>query len=305
MKILNNNQNILSHLKEGFDDFYNDRLEFKICGSSQELFENSEEYDILISDFSKVHTEPENYKNIAYAVMSCDKSENPEFPYFEIYQNVHEIYKSLESIIEGYKSGKYNYKELFKIKLYETAVFFSCNGGAGSTTMAKAYALEKSEYNNSVYIPFVPFSSESCDNKFGISEILSGKTILNFDNEKLLKLNPVDSPADLEKYDFSVFDKYKEKVYISVDADFSCYPVLSVLLKSADKVYFVVSDDKSIQKISAMKKYAGMICPESVKKVKLIYNNYNGKKTDFTDAIFVKHIDSSQVIENISKEVSL
>lgn len=305
IKILNDNQNILNHLKEGFDDFYSDKLEFKICHSSQELFENSEEYDILISDFSKVHTEPENYKDTAYAVMSCDKSGNPEFPCFEIYQNVHEIYKNLNSIVEEYKSKKYDYRKLFKIKPYEMAVFFSCNGGAGSTTIAKAYALNKSQHNNSVYIPFVPFSSENCDNKFGISEILSGETVLNFENEKLLKLNPIDIPTDLEKYDFSVFDKYKEKIYLSVDADFSCYTVLPVLLKSADKIYFVISDDKSSLKVSAMKKYVSAICPESVGKIKLVYNNYNGNNADFTDAISIKHIDNSEIIENISREVSL
>lgn len=280
--------NVGKRIKDGFEDFYKESVDFKLCKNSDELFEDSEECNLLIADFSSINTK--KYINTAYAVMASDKNKNPDFPSFEIYQNVHDMYNDFLNIISEYKSGKYNYKKLFKLKFSEISVFFSCGGKAGAATVSKAYALNKSKKAYSVYIPFVPFSDEPCDNKFSISEILSGEKSFIPDNT-YSKLNPVTNPEELKNLDFSIFDSYEKNIYICVNADFSYIQMLPYLLDVADRIFFVVSDNEHIIKVNSMKNYAEKICENFNDKFTMIYNNAD-KDSSFSDGISINHMNN-------------
>lgn len=295
------NANIGNHIKDGFDDFYKEKVDFQLCENCDELFENSQECNLLIADFSSINADSGKYIDTAYAVMSCDKNKNPDFPCFELYQNVHDMYNEFLNIISEYKSGKYSYKKLFRLKFSEISVFFSCGGGAGATTVSKAYALNKSKKAESVYVPFMPFSDEPCDNRFSVSEILSGKKSLISDNNSTYSaLNPLNSPEELQKLDFSIFDSYEKKIYVCVDADFSYIQNLPYLLNIADKIFFVVSDKKHNIKMNAMKKYAESICRDFKDKITVIHN-YSDKDSSFSDGISINHINDMSDEEIINK----
>lgn len=205
----------------------------------------------------------------------------------------------------------------------EIITFFPVHGGAGSSTLAAAFAISLAEEHEVLYINLEQRPSDAAffsgENKKNISEIVSmlktkytDSSLLQAINNSIQKDNTrpniklsfikgfsniMDCLSLTEQGTEALLRIVREKLgykYVIIDADFIIWPILNKIITSSDKMVFVTSGaDVANSKLSKIQRYLDILRRNEdihVPAGYLLLNQYYGMKDESSVARDMKII---------------
>lgn len=153
----------INHLKKYFSIHYCEKMEMSFFTEKEVLISclNSSETDILLADEDTAEDVKGKYPDILVVYLT-EKShlddENVKNSYIFKYQKGEMIYKKLLNLVASNAGNSFK-NFVRKAGEPEIHLFFSINGGAGASTVAKAFALYNSSEKKVLYLNLEVFGN--------------------------------------------------------------------------------------------------------------------------------------------------
>lgn len=283
--MLSNNESLNYRLKDAFNEFMNDTISFKIT-TLDSVYQDVITADLLLIDPKTPDLNSKNLPlNCAYAWFTEDSnSDLIGLSYIYLYQSIIEIGKTLFSIQKNYANGLMSKVEFFqKTKI---ALFCSCGGNTGATTLAETYSYTKStiEQKSVLHIVLSPFASSEyltdvTTNKIFLEDIiqLSNSDISN----ELTLVNGFKSVSYALEFNSNTICSIVKELkklefdYIVFDYDIAYINILPTMLKLSNDI-LVVTDgsSSSINSLETLYNYVLNLDSKFDTKFKVIHNCY-------------------------------
>ncbi len=317
--ILDSNVDYTQRLKHYFEKKYSS-FQLSICDNydAAKKLMDDEKFDIVLFDSLFDEIDEEKIDNIkkhsAFAYLaSTNEIVNDQDTIYK-YRSITELYnrmcklyekKTNRVILQNKNGGEIDETE----EITEIITFLPVHGGAGSSTMAAAYAIKLAKEHSVLYINLEQRPSDSVffksDTKKSITDIIAILKTKYTDSSvyKLLKevidedrqqqyskvsfikgyKNILDCCSMTEQCLGAMLKVLKEKFdyrYIIIDSDYIVGGIMQKTIELSDKLVFVISgSDLSSIKMNQMRRYLDVIKRETEEEMPdnyILFNQYYG-----------------------------
>lgn len=302
--ICSKDKDYVGHLVNYLSVHYSDKLNLSIFSDISQLTEYIELYsgDVLLLDDDDTFV---SKQTISTAYLSDASEWKGEKARIFKYQKGEVIYKRILDIYASKTDSRYFARVGEQEKQALVHVFMPLNGGAGSSTVARAYAVKKSISKKILYLDLELIGNCDCvfkaEGEFCFDEILYAlksrrgnlrlklESALKKSNEGPMFYSPSENPMsllELKEDEFAqMLGEMKksglfDEIVLDMDGIFSAWTPMA--LKEADEIWLVTdSSDAALEKYGQFMKFADALEKKREirfqAKMKLFYNRYSNR----------------------------